>query len=77
MGAAQAVRATRSLPVGTTTSTFVRALRQAAIQRINAIHNRYAPSIKRDDMAYTLWVFCFEPMRWIERCVFPHRRVSG
>ena len=38
----------------------------AALARVNAIHARW-PGIRRDDMAYTLWVFLFEPQRWIER----------
>lgn len=37
---------------------------QAAFDRLNAVHARY-PSIKRDDMAYVLWVFMFEPVHWV------------
>ena len=36
----------------------------AALKRINEIHGRHR-SIKRDDMLYTLWVFCFEPVYWV------------
>lgn len=35
----------------------------ASLRRLNAVHARY-PAIKRDDMAYVLWVFMFEPVRW-------------
>lgn len=45
----------------------------AALRRVNEIHRRY-PGIKRDDMAYTLWIFCFEPVRWID--AYDWRRVS-
>jgi len=45
----------------------------AAIKRVNAIHARWK-GIKRDDMAYTLWVFTFSPITWIER--YEWRRLS-
>jgi len=37
----------------------------AALARTRQIHSKY--KIKRDDMAFTLWVFCFEPVRWANR----------
>lgn len=37
----------------------------AALKRVNEIHGRVS-GIKREDMLYTLWVFCFEPVRWID-----------
>ena len=39
---------------------------QRALARVNAIHAQFS-GIKRDDMAYTLWVFAFEPQRWIAK----------
>ena len=39
---------------------------RAAIARVNEIHGRHR-GITRDDMAFTLWVFTFEPQRWIDR----------
>jgi hypothetical protein len=37
----------------------------AALERVNAIHAR-TPGIRRDEMLYTLWVFAFEPVRWVD-----------
>jgi hypothetical protein len=36
-----------------------------AIERLNAIHAQYP--ISNSDFVYVLWVFCYEPQRWIER----------
>ena len=36
----------------------------AALKRTREIHAKY--TIRRDDLAYTLWVFCFEPVRWVD-----------
>jgi len=38
---------------------------RAALRRVNEIHAR-TTGIARDDMLYTLWVFAFEPARWID-----------
>ena len=37
---------------------------KAAIQRVNSIHAR-TPGIRQEDMLYTLWVFCFDPVFWV------------
>jgi hypothetical protein len=36
-----------------------------AIERLNAIHAQFP--IKNVDFLYVLWVFCYEPQRWIDR----------
>jgi hypothetical protein len=36
-----------------------------AIERLNAIHAQFP--IKNADFLYVLWVFCYEPQRWIDR----------
>ena len=47
---------------------------RAALARVDAIHARW-PGIRRDDRAYTLWVFLFEPQRWIDR--YEWRRLTA
>ena len=38
-----------------------------ALKRIRRIHARHS-GITREGLLYTLWVFSFEPMEWVERC---------
>ena len=52
---------------------------RAALRRMNQQHNRY--SIPNDEYLYTLSVFVFEPMRWIEhfgwRPYTEHEKIAG
>ena len=50
---------------------------KAALERVKAIHAR-TKGIKQEDMLYTLWVFCFEPVRWVNayewRAIEPYEK---